>query len=88
MLLENDYLRATAGGVLIGVALAVGIHLYRELTVTASSELRDNTLHVRPRGVLWFASQVADLPTILMITIQFLGWPNGACTCSPEAVEA
>lgn len=43
-------------GVLIGVALAVGIHLYRELTVTASSEARGTTLHVRPRGVLWFAT--------------------------------
>lgn len=43
-------------GVLIGVALAIGIHLYRELTVTASSEARGTTLHVRPRGVLWFAT--------------------------------
>lgn len=43
-------------GVLIGVALAIGIHLYRELTVTASSELRGDTLYVRPRGVLWFAT--------------------------------
>ena len=43
-------------GVLIGVALAIGVHLYRELTVTASSEARGTTLHVRPRGVLWFAT--------------------------------
>lgn len=43
-------------GVLIGVALAIAIHLYRELTVTASSESRGDTLHVRPRGVLWFAT--------------------------------
>ncbi len=43
-------------GVLMGVGFAVAVHLYRELTVTASSTVRGDTLCVEPRGVLWFAT--------------------------------
>ncbi len=43
-------------GVLVGIALALAVHLYRELSVTAESEWRDHQLVVRPKGVLWFAT--------------------------------
>lgn len=41
-------------GVLFGIGLALAVHLIRELVITAESELQDNTLTVRPQGVLWF----------------------------------
>ena len=43
-------------GVLVGVGLSVAVHLWRELRVEADSWLEDGTLHVRPRGVLWFGA--------------------------------
>ena len=43
-------------GVLIGIGLAVAVHLYRELQVTAPGERVGDTLIVRPRGVMWFAT--------------------------------
>ena len=43
-------------GVLIGIGLALAVHLYRELNVTAASVRDANTLTVAPQGVLWFAS--------------------------------
>jgi SulP family sulfate permease len=46
--------------VLIGVALAVSIHLYRELSVEVSNWREADTLHVRPRGVLWFGASIVS----------------------------
>lgn len=46
-------------GVLLGVALAIGFHLYREMRVAHSVELDDGTLLFRPSGVVWFASTPA-----------------------------
>ena len=43
-------------GVLVGLALAVAVHLYRELDVTFASEQSGTTLTVRPHGVIWFAT--------------------------------
>lgn len=43
-------------GVLLGVALAVGAHLRRELSVAAPAWLEERVLHVRPLGVLFFGS--------------------------------
>ena len=43
-------------GVLVGVALAVAVHLYRELHLTTPGERVGDTLTVRPRGVMWFAT--------------------------------
>ncbi|MDG2219602.1 MAG: SulP family inorganic anion transporter [Acidimicrobiales bacterium] len=43
-------------GVLIGVGLALSVHLFREMTVSAESEREGDTLTVTPHGVLWFAS--------------------------------
>jgi sulfate permease, SulP family len=43
-------------GVIIGVVLAVLVHLRRELQVTVPWWLEDRTLHLRPEGVLYFGS--------------------------------
>ncbi len=43
-------------GVLIGLGLAITVHLVRELNVTVDTEVQDDTLTVRPHGVLWFAT--------------------------------
>ncbi len=43
-------------GVVVGIALALGAHLYRELTVTVTHKIQDSRLIIRPQGVLWFAA--------------------------------
>jgi SulP family sulfate permease len=43
-------------GVLAGVALAVAVHLWRELRLDIDVETRASTLHLYPRGVVWFAT--------------------------------
>lgn len=43
-------------GVLIGIALALGVHLVRELRVTARSTVDGRVLKIEPQGVLWFAT--------------------------------
>lgn len=42
--------------VLLGVALALGVHLWRELAMHVDTAVSDRVLHVWPRGVLYFAS--------------------------------
>jgi sulfate permease, SulP family len=42
--------------VIVGVVLAVAVHLWRELRLEAPSWTEDGALHLRPRGVLWFGS--------------------------------
>jgi SulP family sulfate permease len=42
--------------VLIGIGLAVAVHLWRELHVQVPSWTEGRALHLRPRGVLFFAS--------------------------------
>jgi SulP family sulfate permease len=42
--------------VLIGIGLAVGAHLWRELSLEVPSWTEAETLHLRPSGVLWFGS--------------------------------
>jgi SulP family sulfate permease len=46
-------------GVLLGVALAIGFHLYREMRVDHVHELEGDTIVIRPTGVVWFASTPA-----------------------------
>ena len=41
---------------LAGIGLAVGIHLWRELRLDVETAAEGTRLHVRPKGVLWFAS--------------------------------
>lgn len=46
-------------GVLLGVAAALAVHLWREMRVHVPSELEGHTLHVWPTGVLYFGSAPA-----------------------------
>ena len=39
-----------------GVVLAIALHLRRELRLEIPSWIDDGTLHLRPRGVLWFGT--------------------------------
>jgi len=43
-------------GMMVGIGLSLAAHLYREMSVSARSELRADTLIVRAHGVLWFAT--------------------------------
>ena len=42
--------------VVAGVALAVAVHLWRELRLDIDVEAADEMLHLHPRGVIWFAT--------------------------------
>ena len=42
--------------VLAGVALAVAVHLWRELRLDIEVAARDDTLDLHPRGVIWFGT--------------------------------
>lgn len=46
-------------GVLVGVALSLGVHLWRELRIEIETWSDGSTLHVRPQGVLYFGSAPA-----------------------------
>jgi SulP family sulfate permease len=43
-------------GVIIGVALGIAVHLWRELVVRVDTESLEGTLRLTPRGVLFYAS--------------------------------
>lgn len=49
-------------GVLVGVGLSIAVHLWRELHLEIDVEQEGGTLHLSPRGVLWFgaAQRVED----------------------------
>lgn len=51
-------------GLLLGVAAALAVHLWRELRVGVPSRLDGDTLHVRPSGVLYFGSAPAVEQTV------------------------
>lgn len=42
--------------VLIGIALAIAVHLWRELDLDVDAHVVNLTLHLRPSGVLWFGT--------------------------------
>lgn len=42
--------------VIVGIGLAVAVHLRRELNLEVPSWTEDGALHLRPRGVLWFGT--------------------------------
>lgn len=42
--------------VVVGIALAIAAHLWREMRISIPSWIDDGALHVRPSGVLYFAS--------------------------------
>lgn len=43
-------------GIVLGVAAAIAAHLWRENRVHAGATMEGSTLHLRPRGVLYFGS--------------------------------
>ena len=70
-------------GVMVGIGLAVAVHLYRELNVTVDGEQSGDTLTVSPRGVLWFATvpqidrlirtELAGHPGLAAVTVNLGG---------------
>jgi len=42
--------------VLVGIGLAVAVHLWRELSLEVPNWTEGDVLHLRPRGVLWFGT--------------------------------
>lgn len=46
-------------GVIIGVGVAVSLHLWREMSMEVPHEFDEGTLTLRPVGVLWFGSAAA-----------------------------
>ena len=42
--------------VVLGVAMSAAVHLWRERTPDVSARREGDTLHLEPRGVLWFGS--------------------------------
>lgn len=70
-------------GILVGVALALGSHLYRELQVTTPSSRNGDVLTVAPEGVLWFATipnierlirlEIAEHPDIATVVLDLGG---------------
>jgi SulP family sulfate permease len=51
-------------GVLLGVAAALAVHLWREMRVSVPASVEDDELHLRPTGVLYFGSAPAVERTI------------------------
>jgi len=43
--------------VIVGIGLAVGVHLWRELRLELVVWREGDELHLRPRGVLWFGTE-------------------------------
>jgi SulP family sulfate permease len=42
--------------VMAGIGLTVVVHLWRELSLEVPSWIEEDSLHLRPRGVLWFGT--------------------------------
>jgi sulfate permease, SulP family len=69
--------------IISGVLLSVGVHLWRELRLEVTSWVEGTTLHVRPRGVLYFGTErrledslltlVAGNPTATALTVHLDG---------------
>lgn len=53
--------------IIAGVALAIALHLWREVRLEVPSWTEGETLHLRPRGVLWFGSAARLEATFLRL---------------------
>ena len=70
-------------GVLVGVGLAVAVHLYRELQVSVVGRIDGDRLTVAPRGVVWFLTvpavdrlvrnELAGCPTVTAVEVDLAG---------------
>ncbi|HUF75656.1 MAG TPA: SulP family inorganic anion transporter [Longimicrobiales bacterium] len=66
--------------VLLGVGMSASVHLWRERTPDVSARREGDTLHLEPRGVLWFGSapvmeerllaRLAEEPDVRRVVIQ------------------
>lgn len=57
-------------GVIIGVAAALAVHLWREMRVPVPACVEDDALHLRPSGVLYFGSAPAVERAINAVLVQ------------------
>ena len=57
-------------GVLVGVALSLAVHLWRELRVEVQTWIVGDTLHMQPQGVLYFASAPVLEPKIMAVSAE------------------
>lgn len=57
-------------GVLVGVGLALAVHLWRELRLEVETSVEGGTLHVRPLGVLYFGSAPLFEPQLMEIVAE------------------
>lgn len=55
-------------GIVAGVTAAVGVHLWRENRVFATTWMEGQELHLRPRGVLYFMS----VPRLEVVALRYL----------------
>jgi len=60
-------------GVVVGVAAALAVHLWREMQVPVPAYLEDEALHLRPSGVLYFGSAPAVERAINAVLVQHPG---------------
>lgn len=66
-------------GVLLGVATALAVHLWREMSVQVPARVEDGVLHLRPTGVVYFgsapalerafATQIAQHPEVVEVVL-------------------
>lgn len=66
-------------GVLLGIATALAVHLWREMNIHVPAWVEDGVLHVRPKGVVYFgsapaleralATQIAQHPDVVDIVL-------------------
>jgi len=57
-------------GVVLGVAAALAVHLWREMRVHVPASVEDATLHLRPSGVLYFGSAPAVERAVNAVLVQ------------------
>jgi SulP family sulfate permease len=53
--------------VMVGIGLSIAIHLWRELSLELETWIDGETLHVKPLGVLWFATASGLQDSVLRI---------------------
>ena len=73
--------------VMIGVAMAILVHLVREMLVDIDVSLDGDTLIFRPRGVLWFASSKVIEDAFAVAIADHPGAPGSISTSRASAVS-
>lgn len=65
------FARQIERGVLVGVGLAVAVHLWRELRIDLPAQLDATVLHLWPQGVLYYGSAPALQDRIVNVLAQY-----------------